>query len=112
MLSLNSFKKICVAGVASSLVLIALSAPSVNAVVLDSNAYSRYTAARSNLLTVENDLQRDYDSLQRQVDLLNRQNKDRRLTPQINDLSRALDQTYSELCKVRQNIRSLDLMVL
>lgn len=112
MFSLNSIKKICVAGMASSLVLIALSAPSAKAVVLDSNVYKKYTAARSSLLMIESGLQKDYDNLQKQIDLLNKQNRDRSLTPQIDDLSRSLDQTFFDLRKVRQNIKSLDLMML
>jgi hypothetical protein len=112
MFSLNSIKKVCAAGVVSSVALIALAAPSVKAVVLDSNVYSRYTAARSTLLTIESNLQKDYDNLQKQIDLLNRQNSDRSLTPQIDDLSRSLDQTYLYLRKVRQDIKILDRAIL
>ena len=112
MFSLNSIKKICITGIASSLVLIALAAPSANAVVLDSNVYLRYTAARSSLLQSESLLQRDYDNIQKQIDDLNRQNNDRSLTPRINDLSHSLDQTYFNIRKIRENIKMLDLTVL
>lgn len=110
--SLNSIKKFCVTGMASSLVLIALVAPSANAVVLDSNIYSQYQAVRSRLIVKENDLLKDYDKLQKEIDLLNRQNNDNSLTPTIDGLSRALDTTYSDLRKVRQDIKALDLKML
>ncbi|MBX9689767.1 MAG: hypothetical protein K2X27_23865 [Candidatus Obscuribacterales bacterium] len=112
MFSLNTIKKISVAGLASSLVLIAVVAPSANAVVLDSNIYSQYQGVRSRLLVKETGLLKDYDDLQKQIDLLNRQNNDRSLSPQIDNLSRVLDQTYSDLRKVRQDIRALDLKML
>ena len=96
----------------TSLVLIAFAAPNANAVVLDPNVYSQYTAARSDLLTIESGLLKDYDDLQQQIDSLHKQNIDRSLTPQIDDLSRSLDQTYFDLRRVRQDIKSLDLSIL
>lgn len=112
MFSLNSIKKICVTGIASSLVLIALLAPSANAVVYDSNIFSQYQSVRARLLVKESSLLKDYDDLQKQIDLLNRQNNDRSLTPAIDGLSRSLDQTYDDIRKVRQDIKSLDLKML
>lgn len=111
MYSLNSIRKICVTGMASSMILIALTAPSANAVV-DSNIYSQYQAVRTRLVVKENGLLKDYDDLQKQIDLLNRQNNDRSLTPTIDGLSRTLDATYSDIKKIRQDIRSLDLKML
>ncbi len=110
MYSLNSIKKFCVTGMAS-LMLISLAAPSANAVV-DSNIYSQYQAVRSRLVLKENSLLKDYDDVQRQIDLLNRQNTDRSLSPTIDNLSRTLDATYSDIKKVRQDIKSLDLKML
>ncbi len=86
----NSIKKICVTAIASSLVLIALVAPSAKAVVLDSNVYSQYSAVRGRLLVKESSLLRDYDDLRKQLDELNRSNNDKSLTPTIDGLSRSL----------------------
>lgn len=110
MFSNSSTKKI-LAGALSSLVLIALSAPSAKAVV-DSNIYSQYQAVRSRLLVKENGLLKDYDQLQKQIDLLNRQNQDRSLTPTIDGMSKTLDQTYDDIRKIRQDIKALDLKML
>ena len=112
MFSLNTIKKICVLGMALSLVMIALVSPDAKAVVLDSNVYEQYRADRSDLLSKEACLVKDYDDLQRQVDYLNRQNTGHSLTPQINDLGRSLDETYYDLRKVRQDIKSLDQSIL
>lgn len=105
-----SIKKICIA--IASLVLIVLAAPNANAVVLDSNIYAQYQSVRTRLLVKETDILKDYDSLQKQIDLLKKQNDDRSLTPAIDGLCRTLDQTFSDLQKVRQDIKSLDLKML
>jgi peptidoglycan hydrolase CwlO-like protein len=109
--SQNQIKKICVA-IASSLVLVVLAAPNANAVVLDPNIYAQYQSARTRLLVKETDLLKDFDSLQKQIDLLKKQNDDRSLTPTIDGLCRAQDQTFADLQKVRQDIKSLDLKML
>lgn len=107
MFSQNSIKKVCVAGMAASLVLIALSAPSAKAVVADSTVYSQYQNVRFRLLNKEQRLQRDYDQMQKRLDDLMKAN-DKNLDPQINDLSRSLDSTYYNLRKVRMDIKDLD----
>ncbi len=112
MFSQNSFKKICVIGIASSLVLIALFAPSAKAVVLDSNVYSQYQAVRGRLLVKENTLLKDYDDLRKQLDELNRSNNDKSLTPTIDGLSRAVDDKFLDLRQLRQDIKALDLKML
>lgn len=111
MYSLNSLKKFCVAGMASSLILIALTAPSANAVV-DSNIYSQYQAVRSRLVVKEGSLLKDFDDLRKQMDVLNKQNSDQSLSPTLDGLSRTLDATYSDIKKIRQDIKSLDLKML
>jgi len=112
MFSLNSIKKICITGMASSFVLIALAIPSAKAVVLDSNVYARYRTVRASLLIKETSLLKDYDDLQKQIDLLQRQNDNRTMSSQIDGLSRSLDQTYLDLRQVRLDIKSLDRTVL
>lgn len=106
----NSIKQIMAAGIAS-MVLIAVAAPSANAVV-DSNIYSQYQAVRSRLLVKETNLLKDFDDLQKKIDLLHRQNEDHSLTPTIDSLSKSLDQTYDDIRKIRQDIKLLDLKML
>ncbi|MBX9723894.1 MAG: hypothetical protein K2X81_20980, partial [Candidatus Obscuribacterales bacterium] len=79
MFSQISLKKICVMGMASSLILIA-SAQSAKAVVLDSNVYSQYSAVRGRLLVKETALLKDYDDLRKQLDEVQRANNDKSLT--------------------------------
>ena len=107
MFSLNSIKKISVAGMAASLVLIALTAPSAKAVVADSNIYSQYQNVRFKLLNKEQRLQREFDGMQKVIDDLRKAN-DKSLEPQINDLSRTLDGAYYNLRQVRMDIKDLD----
>lgn len=106
MFSQNSIK-VCVTGMAASLVLLALTAPSANAVVADSNVYTQYQSVRVSLLNKEQRLQRDFDVLQKTIDDLKKAN-DKSLDRQIDDLSRVLDSTYSKLRNVRLDIKDLD----
>lgn len=103
----NSIKKVAVSGMALSLVLIAMNAPSAKAVVADSNVYSQYQTVRVSLLNKEQRLQRDFDALQKTIDDLRKAN-DKNLDKTIDDLTRSLDNTYLRLRNVRLDIKDLD----
>ncbi|MBX9571220.1 MAG: hypothetical protein K2X77_20150 [Candidatus Obscuribacterales bacterium] len=103
----NSIKKVTVSGMALSLILVALNAPSAKAVVADSNVYSQYQSVRVNLLNKEQRLQKDFDALQKTIDDLRKAN-DKNLDKTIDDLSRSLDNTYLKLRNVRLDIKDLD----
>ncbi len=112
MFSQISFKKICVMGMASSLILIASAAQSAKAVVLDSNVYSQYSAVRGRLLVKETAMLKDYDDLRKQLDELQRANNDKSLTPTIDGLSRSIDDKFQDIRRLQQDIKALDLKML
>lgn len=106
-------RKIKIWSAAASLALIAFASfvPQVEAVVLDSNIYGQFQTLRTRLLSKEADLLRDYDAIQKKIDLLHK-HQDPSLTPTIDGLSKALDQAYSDLRKVRQDIKTVELQML
>jgi hypothetical protein len=86
-------------------------APQASAMVSDSQVFGRYQASRAVLLTKERNVLRDCDDLQRQLDDLYKMN-DSKVQGQINDLCRSLDLKHSDLRRIRQDLRDVELKLL
>lgn len=110
MILATKFNRVCIIGVVAMLYALT-QAPQANAMVKDSQVFSRYQASRAILLNKEQTAQRDCDDLQKQIDDLNKQ-QDRNLQGQINDLCRSLDDKHVDLRRIRQDIKDVELKML
>lgn len=106
--TIKTFNRGCLAVMA---LLAFTQAPQANAMVMDSQVYGQYQMSRAVLLEKERSTQRDCDEIQRQIDDLNRK-QDRDLQGQLNDLCRSLDTKYSDLRRIRLQIRDVELKML
>lgn len=111
----TTFNRGCLRHRVQKLAVIALlafsQAPQANAMVMDSQVFGQYQASRTLLLNKERSMQQDCDDLQRQIDDLNRK-QDRDLQGQINDLCRSLDTKFSDLRRIRQQLRDVEMKML
>lgn len=89
----------------------AIQAPSASAIVLDRGVIGKLQEQRDNLIVRERDLLRQYDDLNKQIDDINRRN-DGRLSPRLDDLSRTLNDTYSNLRQVRCDLKEVEIKLL
>ncbi len=110
MIRATKFNRVCIIGVVAMLSVLTL-APQANAMVKDSQVFSRYQASRAVLLTKEQTAQKDCDDLQRQIDDLYKR-QDNQLQGQINDLCRSLDSKHVDLRRIRQDLRDVELRML
>ncbi|MBX9694407.1 MAG: hypothetical protein K2Z81_18620 [Cyanobacteria bacterium] len=78
------------------------------ALVSDPTVYSQLKDRRWELVTKESKLIRDKDSIERNIDELNRRNKNNKFDSTLNSLTKDLDKTFQDLRKVRLDIQEVD----
>ena len=105
----------------SKIVLIAIAIISLSPVFMATEAHAGMTDpyvvnqlqdSRSQLLRKETQLLRDQDDLKRQLDDMKRRNDGNVLASSINDLTRRLDKTYSDLRQTQTAIRDVEHIML
>ncbi len=78
------------------------------ALISDPAVYSRLKDRRWELVIKESKLVKDKDSLERNIDELNRRNLHNKFDSTLNHLTRELDKTYQDLSKVRLDILDVE----